>query len=88
MANFNNPQGLLAIGDNEFLETPGSGQPAIGTPSTGGRGNISGSMLELSNVDLAEEFTNLIISERGFQANSRVIVTNDNLLQEAINLTR
>ncbi len=88
LANFNNPQGLLAIGDNEFLETPGSGQPAIGTPSTGGRGNISGSMLELSNVDLAEEFTNLIISERGFQANSRVIVTNDNLLQEAINLTR
>jgi flagellar hook protein FlgE len=88
LANFNNPQGLLAVGDNEYLETPGSGQPAIGTPESGGRGSISGSTLELSNVDLAEEFTNLILSERGFQANSRVITSNDTLLQEAINLVR
>lgn len=88
LANFNNPQGLLSTGDNEFTQTPGSGQPSIGTPQSGGRGSLSGSVLELSNVDLAEEFTSLIISERGFQANSRVITTNDQLLQEAINLTR
>ncbi len=88
LANFNNAQGLLATGNNEYIETPGSGQPAIGTPESGGRGSISGSTLELSNVDLAEEFTNLILSERGFQANSRVIVSNDTLLQEAINLVR
>lgn len=88
LANFNNPQGLLAVGHNEYLETPGSGQPAVGTPVSGGRGSVSGSTLELSNVDLAEEFTSLIISERGFQANSRVISSNNTLLQEAINLTR
>ncbi|HUX06976.1 MAG TPA: flagellar hook protein FlgE [Acidobacteriota bacterium] len=88
LANFNNAQGLLATGNNEYIETPGSGQPAIGMPESGGRGAISGSTLELSNVDLAEEFTNLILSERGFQANSRVIVSNDTLLQEAINLVR
>jgi flagellar hook protein FlgE len=88
LANFNNPQGLLSVGDNEFVETPGSGQASTGSPESGGRGSISGSTLELSNVDLAEEFTNLIISERGFQANSRVITTNDQLLQEAINLSR
>jgi flagellar hook protein FlgE len=88
LANFNNPQGLLAAGDNEFTMTPGSGLPSVGTPESGGRGSISGSTLELSNVDLAEEFTNLIITERGFQANSRVITTNDQLLQEAINLSR
>jgi flagellar hook protein FlgE len=88
LANFNNPQGLLSTGDNEYLETPGSGQPAIGTAESGGRGSISGSTLELSNVDLAEEFTNLILSERGYQANSRVISSNDTLLQEAINLVR
>jgi flagellar hook protein FlgE len=88
LATFNNPQGLFAIGNNEFLETPGSGQPSIGTPNNGGRGAISGSTLELSNVDLAEEFTNLIISERGYQANSRVIMTNNELLQEAIAMKR
>jgi flagellar hook protein FlgE len=88
MANFNNPQGLIAAGDNEFRQTPGSGLPSRGVPENGGRGSISGSSLELSNVDLAEEFTNLIISERGFQANSRVITTNDKLLQEAVNLVR
>lgn len=88
LANFNNPQGLFAVGNNEFLETNGSGQPSVGSPNTGGRGAVSGATLELSNVDLAEEFTNLILSERGYQANSRVIVTNDTLLQEAINLTR
>jgi flagellar hook protein FlgE len=88
LANFNNPQGLLASGENEFAQTPGSGQPSVGTPQSGGRGSVAGSVLELSNVDLAEEFTSLIINERGFQANSRVITTNDSLLQEAINLSR
>ena len=88
LANFNNAQGLLSTGSNEFLETAGSGQPAIGTPDSGGRGTISGSTLELSNVDLAGEFTNLIVYERGYQANSRVITTADTLLQEALQLVR
>lgn len=88
LANFNNPQGLLAVGDNEFAQTPGSGQASVGTPESGGRGAISGSTLELSNVDLAEEFTSLIITEKGFQANSKVITTTSQLLQEAINLSR
>jgi flagellar hook protein FlgE len=88
LANFNNPQGLLASGNTEFVQTPGSGQPSIGVPENGGRGSVAGSTIELSNVDLAEEFTSLIITERGFQANSRVITTNDQLLQEAINLSR
>lgn len=88
LANFNNPQGLLASGNTEFVQTPGSGQPSIGVPENGGRGSVAGSTIELSNVDLAEEFTSLIITERGYQANSRVITTNDQLLQEAINLSR
>lgn len=88
LANFNNPQGLLSVGSNEYLETPGSGQPAIGIPTSGGRGSISGSTLELSNVDLAEEFTSLILYEKGYQANSRVITSTNTLLQEALNLTR
>jgi len=88
LANFNNPQGLFAVGNNEYVETPGSGQASVGAPDSGGRGSISGATLELSNVDLAEEFTQLILSERGFQANSRVISTTDTLLQEAIQLTR
>jgi flagellar hook protein FlgE len=88
MAVFNNPNGLLKNGQNSFLETNGSGVATIGTANTGGRGQISASTLELSNVDVTEELTNLIISERGYQANSRTITTTDQIMQEALNLKR
>ena len=65
-----------------------SGLPQIGQAGSGGRGVLAGSTLEMSNVDLAQEFTNLIIAQRGFQANSRVITASDELLQDLVNLKR
>jgi flagellar hook protein FlgE len=88
LANFSNPAGLEKVGDSEFRSTANSGLAQIGTASSGGRGNFSGSTLEMSNVDLAREFTNLIVAQRGFQANSRVITSADELLQELVNLKR
>ncbi|HEU4400902.1 MAG TPA: flagellar hook-basal body complex protein, partial [Candidatus Polarisedimenticolia bacterium] len=88
LAVFNNPNGLLKNGENTFLETNGSGVATIGTANTGGRGTVSASTLELSNVDITQEFTDLIISERGYQANSRIITTTDQVMQEALNLKR
>jgi len=88
LANFNNPQGLIKNGQNTYSVSLSSGEPAIGVPGTGGRGNIAGNALELSNVDIATEFTSLIMAQRGYQANSRVITTSDEVLQEAINLKR
>lgn len=88
LATFPNEEGLLKFKGNTFVAYSNSGEPSIGAPGTGGRGQISGSSLEQSNVDIATEFTQLIISQRGYQANSRVIVTTDQLYQEAINLIR
>jgi flagellar hook protein FlgE len=88
IANFNNPDGLLKFTGSTFVTGSSSGEPSIGVAKTGGRGTVNGSSLELSNVDIAGEFTNLIIAERGYQANSRVITTTDQLYQEAINLIR
>ncbi|MBM3791570.1 MAG: flagellar hook protein FlgE [Acidobacteria bacterium] len=88
LANFSNVEGLLKFTGSTFVTSPTSGEPSIGTPGTGGRGSVSGSSLELSNVDIAEEFTALIIAQRGYQANSRIISTTDELYQEAINLVR
>jgi len=88
IANFNNPDGLLKFTGSTFVEGSSSGEPSVGVARTGGRGTVNGSSLELSNVDIAEQFTGLIISERGYQANSRVITTTDQLYQEAINLIR
>jgi flagellar hook protein FlgE len=85
-ATFANPAGLTRIGDTSYTETTASGQPQIGAPTTGSRGSLSADSLEMSNVDLATEFTNLIISERGFQANSRVITTSDEVLQALVQL--
>jgi flagellar hook protein FlgE len=65
-----------------------SGEPQIGTASTGGRGSIASGYLEASNVDMAQEFTNMILAQRGFQASSRVITTSDEILQELVNLKR
>lgn len=88
LANFNNPDGLFRIQGNMFTATTVSGQQTIGVANTGGRGQITGGNIELSNVDLAREFTTMIINERGYQANSRVITTSDDMSREAINLKR
>ena len=88
VANFNNPEGLLKFTGSTFVKAASSGEPSVGTARTGGRGTVNGSSLELSNVDIAEQFTSLIIAQRGFQANSRVISTTDELYQESINLKR
>jgi len=88
LANFTNPAGLEKAGNSTFRATVNSGNAQIGAPGTGGRGAILSSTLEMSNVDLAAEFTNLIIAQRGYQANSRVITSSDELLQELVNLKR
>jgi flagellar hook protein FlgE len=88
IANFNNPEGLLKFTGTTFVKASSSGEPSVGAARTGGRGTVNGSSLELSNVDIAEQFTSLIIAQRGYQANSRVISTTDELYQEAINLKR
>jgi flagellar hook protein FlgE len=88
LANFNNPQGLEKLGDTAFRSSANSGLPQIGTPGSGGRGDLLGGSIEMSNVDLAQEFTNLIIAQRGFQANSRVITTSDQMLQDLVDLKR
>ena len=88
LANFNNPAGLEKVGGSLFTTTVNSGGAQVGTAGTGGRGSLSGGTLEMSNVDLSSEFTSLIIAQRGFQANSRVITTSDEILNELINLKR
>jgi flagellar hook protein FlgE len=88
LATFNSPSGLLKTGQNKFSDSNSSGEPSFGVPGEGGRGTTAGSALELSNVDTANEFISMLIAQRGYQANSRVISTTDSLLQEAINLVR
>jgi flagellar hook protein FlgE len=86
LAAFSNPSGLMKAGGNLFQTSPNSGAAQIGTPNTGGRGTIATGFLEGSNVDLAQQFTNMIMAERGFQANSKVITTSDEILQDLVNL--
>ena len=88
VAQFNNPAGLTKTGNNMLAESPNSGNASIGLPTVGGRGGISAGFLEGSNVDLANEFANMIIAQRGFQANSRIITTSDEVLQELVQLKR
>ena len=88
LATFNNPSGLIAAGNSLYRQSANSGIPVIGQANTGGRGTISAGALEMSNVDLAEEFTKMIIAQRGFQANARVITTTDQILQELVNIKR
>jgi flagellar hook protein FlgE len=88
MANFNNVNGLEKVGNSMYRTTVNSGLPQVGTAGTNGLGVINGGALEMSNVDLAQEFTNLVIAQRGFQANSRVITTSDELLQELVSMKR
>jgi len=88
MAVFTNPMGLTASGENLFELSNNSGLPNVGPAFEGGRGKIIAGTLEMSNVDLSEQFTDMIITQRGFQANSRTITTSDQMLQELINLKR
>ncbi len=88
LVDFDNPAGLEKIGNNLFQNTPNSGTPKYGAPATGSFGAITPGALEMSNVDLAAQFTEMITTQRGFQANSRVITTSDEILQELVNLKR
>lgn len=88
ISTFNNVNGLVQTGNNHWGQSLASGSPTIGLANQGGRGGVLGSNLELSNVDVAGEFTKLILSQRGYQANSRIVTTTDELLQETLNLKR
>jgi len=88
LANFNNPPGLEKTGDSLYRFTVNSGLAQIGEPGTSGLGTLQSGAVEMSHVDLAQEFTNLIVAQRGFQANSKVISTSDDVLQELVNLKR
>lgn len=87
-ATFVNPGGLDRIGQSTFAASANSGGPVIGQPGQADRGQLTPGSLEMSNVDLAREFTNLIIAQRGFQANSRMISASDELLADLVNLRR
>ncbi len=88
MATFTNPGGLEKVGNNNFIETVNSGEARVGEALTAGKGSIAAGTLEMSNVDLAQEFVDMITTQRGFQANSRTIQTSDQLLQELLTLKR
>ena len=88
LASFSNPEGLMKAGSNLFDYTVNSGDPRIGVPGEMGRGLIQSRALEMSNVDLAHEFTEMITTSRGYQANARVISTSDEVLTELINIKR
>ena len=88
LASFANPEGMFRVGQNLYQEWMNSGTPQIGTAGTGTRGILAAGFLEGSNVNMAQEFTNMILAQRGFQASSRVITTSDEMLQELVNLSR
>jgi flagellar hook protein FlgE len=88
LAKFSNPSGLVRYGNSMYVEGLNSGLPQVGAPNDGTRGTLIPGYTEASNVDMAQEFTNMILAERGFQASSRVITTSDEILQELVNLKR
>ena len=89
VANFDNPMGLEAIGDSLYRTTQNSGEfDGIGSAVDENGGKMTQGVLEMSNVDLSAEFTDMITTQRGFQANSRIITTSDSLLEELVNLKR
>jgi len=85
---FANDNGLLRVAQNMYAMGVNSGEPQDGEAMASGRGAIRAGTLESSNVDIAREFTDMIVTQRGFQANARTITTSDQMLQELINLTR
>ncbi len=88
LANFTNPGGLEKAGSSSYRSTASSGAATIGTAGRGGLGELTSGYVEMSNVDLSQEFTNLIVAQRGFQANARIITTSDEVLQELTQLKR
>jgi flagellar hook protein FlgE len=86
LATFTNAAGLEREGGNTWVTTANSGAKTVNTPGIGGAGSTTAGAIEMSNVDLAQTFTNMIIAQRGFQANSRVISTADEMLQDLVNL--
>lgn len=88
LASIRNPESLIAVGNNNYQLSAKTANPAIGLPGTGGRGQVIGGAVEYSTTDIAREFTNLIVLQRGYQANSRVVTAVDELSQETINLKR
>lgn len=89
VANFANPEGLEKTGNNLFQATPNSGDfDGVGDDITSTGGALTSGVLEMSNVDLSKEFTNMIVTQRGYQANSKIITVSDELLQELVNLKR
>ena len=86
LAKFPNDEGLERVSGNKFAASSNSGAESVGTAGTNGLGPLTPGAVEMSNVDLAQEFTNMITAQRGFQANSRIISTADEMLQELVNL--
>ena len=88
LATFNNPKGLVKLGSSLYGVSAAAGIPNVGIAGTGGRGTLIGSALEQSNVDIAQEFTQMILAQRGYQANSKTITVSDELLVDTLNLKR
>lgn len=88
LADFTNPTGLIRTGDNMYHESANSGGAVVGFALEGSKSQITSGALEMSNVDLAQEFTNMIVAQRGFQANGKVVTTSDEMLQELMSLKR
>ncbi len=88
LALFKNPGGLLSIGNSLFTESNNSGVPLVGVANAGGRGQIIVGTVEMSNVDLSKEFADMIVAQRGFQANSKIISASDEMLQVLVNMKK
>jgi len=88
LASIRNPDTLIASGNNSFQLSARTATPTVGVPGVGGRGTIVGGSVEASTVDIAKEFTNLIVYQRGYEANSKVVTTSDQMSQDTINLIR
>jgi flagellar hook protein FlgE len=88
LANFANPRGLQQAGQNYYTYTVNSGPPVLADPGTNGTGALKANALEMSNVDLAQEFADMIVTQRGFQANTRIVSVTDQMLEELVNLKR
>jgi flagellar hook protein FlgE len=86
MATIRNPESLIAIGNSNFQLSAASALPAVGVPGTGGRGAVLGGSIESSTADIAKEFTNLIVLQRGYEANAKVVTTVDQVSQDTIAL--
>jgi flagellar hook protein FlgE len=88
IANFKNEKGLFSVADNLYGQSLNSGLPEVGIAASSGRGKVESGKLEMSNVDIAFEFTRLIVAQRGFSANARTITESDEMLEELTNIIR